>query len=175
MKDYYPEGVLINSDENKKHMTSEASLITAHSLELILEASVTMCDADHNLIVDLGVMKGIIPREEGALGIKEGKTRDIALMGIMLAIIEVAKLAGLPDSIIKRAKKILKELENNSKGSNNAEALLNLSKEEPEEEMQLSLMPSANNAISDKLSSIDINTLTPIEAMNLLYELKNMI
>ena len=89
--------------------------------------------------------------------------------------IEVAKLAGLPDSIIKRAKKILKELENNSKGSNNAEALLNLSKEEPEEEMQLSLMPSANNAISDKLSSIDINTLTPIEAMNLLYELKNMI
>ena len=41
--------------------------------------------------------------------------------------------------------------------------------------MQLSLMPSANNAISDKLSSIDINTLTPIEAMNLLYELKNMI
>ena len=80
MKDYYPEGVLINSDENKKHMTSEASLITAHSLELILEASVTMCDADHNLIVDLGVMKGIIPREEGALGIKEGKTRDIALI-----------------------------------------------------------------------------------------------
>ena len=41
--------------------------------------------------------------------------------------IEVAKLAGLPDSIIKRAKKILKELENNSKGSNNAEALLYLS------------------------------------------------
>ena len=89
--------------------------------------------------------------------------------------IEVAKLAGLPDSIIKRAKKILKELENNSKSNNNAEALLNLSKEEPEEDMQLSLMPSANNAISDKLNSIDINTLTPIEAMNLLYELKNMI
>ena len=39
-----------------------------------------MCDSDHNLIVDLGCMRGIIPRDEGAIGITEGTTRDIALI-----------------------------------------------------------------------------------------------
>ena len=80
MKDYYPEGTLINTEDNKKFMASEASLALAQSLEIILEANVIMCDANHNLIVDLGEMKGIIPRNEGAIGIKEGKTRDIALI-----------------------------------------------------------------------------------------------
>lgn len=80
MKDYHPEGTLINTDENKKYISSEAALITAQSLEIILEAVVTLCDAEHNLVVELGCMKGIIPREEGAIGIKEGKTRDIALI-----------------------------------------------------------------------------------------------
>ena len=41
--------------------------------------------------------------------------------------------------------------------------------------MQLSLMPSVNSAVADKLKQVDVNTLTPIEAINLLYELKNMI
>lgn len=80
MKDYHPEGTLINTDENKKYMTSETALSLAQSLEIILEANVVMCDAEHNLVVDLGCMKGIIPRDEGAIGIREGKTRDIALI-----------------------------------------------------------------------------------------------
>lgn len=80
MKDYYSEGTLISSDENKKFMQSKTQLFLAQSLGIILESNVTMCDAEHNLIVDLGVMKGKIPREEGAIGIKEGKTRDIALI-----------------------------------------------------------------------------------------------
>ena len=46
----------------------------------ILEAKVKMCDEYHNLIVDLGCMKGFIPKEEAALGIREGKTRDIAVI-----------------------------------------------------------------------------------------------
>ncbi len=80
MKDYYPEGTLINTEENKKYMTSTASIALAQSLEIILEGNVVMCDAEHNLIVDLGVMRGIIPRDEGAIGIREGTTRDIALI-----------------------------------------------------------------------------------------------
>lgn len=80
MKDYYPEGTLINTDENKKYMVNEAALCLAQSLKIILESNVIMCDAEHNLVVDLGCMKGIIPRDEGAIGIKEGKTRDIALI-----------------------------------------------------------------------------------------------
>ncbi len=80
MKDYYPEGSLISTDENKKYLASAAMLQLAESLEVILEASVVMCDAQHNLIVDLGCMRGVIPRDEGAIGIREGTTRDIALI-----------------------------------------------------------------------------------------------
>lgn len=80
MKDYYPEGILIKTEENKKYMTSEAALTAALYSKIILEANVLLCDAEHNLVVDLGIMKGIIPREEGAIGIKDGKTRDIALI-----------------------------------------------------------------------------------------------
>ena len=80
MKDYYPEGTLIANEENKKYLSSEAFLQLAISSEKILEANVVMCDAEHNLIVDLGIMRGIIPRDEGAIGIREGTTRDIALI-----------------------------------------------------------------------------------------------
>ena len=80
MKDYYPEGTLISTDENKKYLSSEVALQQAILSEKILESNVIMCDAEHNLIVDLGIMKGIIPREEGAIGISEGRTRDIALI-----------------------------------------------------------------------------------------------
>ena len=87
--------------------------------------------------------------------------------------IEVAKLAGLPDWIIKRAKEILKELTSGKTGDK--ETFANISSHSSEEDMQLSLLDTASNAVTDKLKSVDVNTLTPIEAMNLLYELKNMI
>lgn len=87
--------------------------------------------------------------------------------------IEVAKLAGLPDWIIKRAKEILKELTSGKTGDK--ETFANISSHISEEDMQLSLLDTASNAVTDKLKSVDVNTLTPIEAMNLLYELKNMI
>lgn len=80
--------------------------------------------------------------------------------------IEVAKLAGLPNSIINRAKEILKELESGS----NAPTII----KEKSEDMQMSLI-SNDNAVVERLSEVDLNTLTPIEAINLLYELKGMI
>ena len=84
--------------------------------------------------------------------------------------IEVAKLAGIPDTIIERAKEILKELES---GNSSIQPVLNPRIEEENE--QLSLMPDVNSVLCEKLSQVDLNTLTPIEAMNLLYELKNLI
>ncbi len=85
--------------------------------------------------------------------------------------IEVAKLAGVPDCIISRAKEILFELENGKSG----EDIIKKPKKSAQDIEQLSLLPSADSAIAEKLKNADINTLTPIEAMNLLYELKNMI
>ena len=52
----------------------------AKNSEKILEAKACVCDSSHNLIVDLAGIKGIIPREEGAIGIKDGSVRDIAVI-----------------------------------------------------------------------------------------------
>lgn len=87
--------------------------------------------------------------------------------------IEVAKLAGIPDWIINRAKQILKDLVFENKDYINKDLLIKQS-EQINESDQLSLIPSSSNAVCDKLNGVDVNTLTPIEALNLLYELKNL-
>lgn len=81
--------------------------------------------------------------------------------------IEVAKLAGVPQPIISRAKEILADLE-----SGKPEVKVTKVKDD---ELQLSLMSMASSPIVDKLKNTDVNTLTPIEALNFLYELKGMI
>ncbi len=89
--------------------------------------------------------------------------------------IEVAKLAGVPDWIISRAKQILKELSDDN--PDNRETFRNVreSAENDPDQMQLSLMPSADSAVVERLRESDVDTLTPIEAINLLYELKKML
>lgn len=77
MNDFYPEGL---KSENKKITFTAAFLADAKVQQTVLEAPVIMCDASHNLIVNLGCMRGVIPRSEGALGISDGSTRDIALI-----------------------------------------------------------------------------------------------
>lgn len=80
MSEYLPEGKLISEQENINIIHSPQLLYEAMCDRKILEAKAFMCDSDHNLIVNLGSMKGIIPREEGALGIREGAVRDIAVI-----------------------------------------------------------------------------------------------
>lgn len=80
MNDFLPEGRIIGSAENKRNTANVSALLAAAASGEILESKVLMCDEQHNMIVDLGGIKGIIPREEGAIGIAEGLTRDIALI-----------------------------------------------------------------------------------------------
>ena len=80
MTEYLPEGCLISSPENQDIINSEFLLKEACASGKILEAKAKLCDSDHNLIVNLGNMKGVIPRDEGAIGIKEGTVRDIAII-----------------------------------------------------------------------------------------------
>ena len=80
MTEYLPEGCLISSPENQDIINSEFLLKDACANGKILEAKAKLCDSDHNLIVNLGNMKGVIPRDEGAIGIKEGTVRDIAII-----------------------------------------------------------------------------------------------
>lgn len=80
MREYYPEGWISETGENKRNMLTPSALALAQVNETVLEAVVLMCDAEHNLTINLGCMMGIIPRNEGAIGISEGTTRDIALI-----------------------------------------------------------------------------------------------
>ncbi len=77
---YQPEGALLLTQENQNAMKSFAALQEAFQSQRILEARALVCDNAHNLTVDLGCMPGIIPREEGALGIREGTVKDIAMI-----------------------------------------------------------------------------------------------
>lgn len=77
MNEFYPEGF---KNKAKRSILTTAFLAEAKFRQTVLEAPVIMCDASHNLIVNLGCMRGIIPRNEGALGIDTGVTRDIALI-----------------------------------------------------------------------------------------------
>lgn len=84
--------------------------------------------------------------------------------------IEVAKLAGVPDSVVKRAKVILKELEQNKIDIQfKAEDAV---VEEEENDIQFNFSINGKNEIIEILKTIDVNTLTPIEAMQTLYDLK---
>lgn len=87
--------------------------------------------------------------------------------------IHVAKLAGMPSQVIHRASEILKILEGNRTQKENKKV-----KKLTEENIQLSFFQLDDpvlEAIRDELEKIDINTLTPIEAMMKLHAIKNMI
>ncbi|HIS69556.1 MAG TPA: 30S ribosomal protein S1 [Candidatus Gallacutalibacter stercoravium] len=80
MNEFFPEGLLIDTPENRMATSTPNALADACHAGKLLEGRAIVCDSEHNLIVDLGCMRGIIPREEGALGIREGSTRDIAVI-----------------------------------------------------------------------------------------------
>lgn len=80
MGTYLPEGNRINETENRYYLRSEATLREAMNSGRVLEARAVLCDYSHNLVVDLGFCRGVIPREEGAVGIREGTVRDIAII-----------------------------------------------------------------------------------------------
>ena len=79
--------------------------------------------------------------------------------------IEVAKLAGVPKSVVERAKVVLRELEA-ADGSPAAMPAAAVSVED-----QLSFGASNAAAIAERLKGLDVNTLTPIESLGILYEL----
>ena len=80
MNEFRPEGALTGTASNKAALSSLQGIKEAIMKGQLLEGRVTLCDKEHNLHVDLGCMKGIIPRSQGAIGIEEGYIRDIALI-----------------------------------------------------------------------------------------------
>ncbi|MCI5801841.1 MAG: DNA mismatch repair protein MutS [Oscillospiraceae bacterium] len=88
--------------------------------------------------------------------------------------IEVSKLAGIPDWVIQRAHEILGQLEDGQAVTVEKKK----GKKQPPTELsdgQMTFLPEAGDAVSARLRQVDVNTLTPIEALNLLYELKGLL
>ena len=88
--------------------------------------------------------------------------------------IEVAKLAGVPESVIKRAKEVLQSIETGNKGKEAGKRIAE-NAESREISQQIGFDSVENNRITKALKNIDVTTLTPIEAMNKLYELQKML
>ncbi len=80
MSIFYPEGFLTGRAENRAAMASISALREAMLKGTVLEARAVKCDREHNLHISLGCMDGVIPRDEGAVGIAGGEVRDIALI-----------------------------------------------------------------------------------------------
>ncbi len=78
--------------------------------------------------------------------------------------IEVAHLAGVPEAVVKRAKQVLAGL--------NESAAKPIAKKKDEDSGNISFESICEDRVIQKIKSIDINTLTPYEAITLLYELK---
>ena len=81
--------------------------------------------------------------------------------------IEVAKLAGVPEPVIRKAKQYLAELE-----AGPAVMPEFAARSAPSD--QVSLMDVSGSALAEELTGLDLNTVTPLEALNLLYKLKKM-
>lgn len=77
---YAPEGMLLNLPENREYISSLAGLERAMTEGKILEGIALVCDSDMDLHVDLGGLRGIIPKSE-ALFCREGEEpKDIAII-----------------------------------------------------------------------------------------------
>jgi DNA mismatch repair protein MutS len=86
--------------------------------------------------------------------------------------IEVAKLAGLPDEVVRRAREVLSEHEN-------AEARLSAQLASGEAPLpraaQLTIFTPLSQPVLERLREVDLNNLTPLEGLNLLSELKKQV
>lgn len=80
MIDYLPEGRLLHREENRQALESIDTLAEAMRRRAVLEAMAERCDSQKNLHVRLGRWSGVIPRDETALGLREGTVREIAVL-----------------------------------------------------------------------------------------------
>lgn len=110
MNAFLPEGRLSLTAENTGRLIDMRALERAMVEGTILEERALLCDSDHNLHLRLCGYKAVIPRLEGAVGIREGTVRDIAILSrvnrpVQFVIERIEKNhRGEPMPILSRAK-----------------------------------------------------------------------
>ena len=113
------------------------------------------------------------------IAVREEKDRIVWLRKIMPGGtdksygIEVARLAGLPHEAIDRAKEILKDLESNGTGSKVVNKGLKVSAKT--QTLQMSLFEGEKHPVIGEIEKLDVSVMSPIEALNKLYELQKQI
>src|SRR5205814_93312 len=86
--------------------------------------------------------------------------------------IQVARLAGLPDGVITRAREVLADLEASSGGVNGRLPAPSAQITESRQRVQLALFEAEENPVLEQLRKLDLTTMTPIEALTILYQLQ---
>lgn len=77
---YLPEGLIYGTAVNREYIASPEGLARAMREGRILEAPASMCDSDMNLYIDLGTVRGIMPREEVTLAREGEEIKSIAVI-----------------------------------------------------------------------------------------------
>ncbi len=77
---YLPEGNLYDTEANREYTSDISGLESARKNGIILEGRVVLCDSAHNLHVDLGFCRGIIPKDEAVYSPSGEPVKDIAII-----------------------------------------------------------------------------------------------
>ena len=197
-----PRSFVIMDEIGRGTSTFDGLSIAWSVLEYLLDPEFSGCKVlfatHYHEITSLGDSYGVVNYNAT---VKDWDNRVIFLRKIVQGCasksygVEVARMAGLPDSVIKRAKEILSDLESNYGsyismlaeqevkrlnkkigGKINSESNKTiLNKKVKEDDLQLGLFPSPYEIIANELENLDINNLTPIEALNILDRLKKSV
>jgi DNA mismatch repair protein MutS len=89
--------------------------------------------------------------------------------------IQVARLAGIPDPVIQRAKKILYHIENDKPGLERPDFMTQDGDVLQKGQVQLNLFSKPDQFVIEKLQNLDISKMTPLDALNCLNELKEKV
>ena len=104
---YLPEGLLLGTTQNREAVASQAGLERAMAQGRILEAPAAMCDSDMNLYVDLGCVRGYMPRAEVAYCRPGEEVKQIAVITrvgkpVCFKVIGMREEHGMPTAILSR-------------------------------------------------------------------------
>lgn len=173
LKNATPDSLLILDEIGRGTSTFDGMSIARAVLEYVadkkrLGAKTLFATHYHELTVLESTVKGV--RNYNIAAVKHGD--DLTFLRRIMEGpadesygVEVAKLAGLPEEVIERAKTILTELESAAPPKKSRRK-----PSKPKEEEQMTLLRE-ESPIEKRLRSIDINQLTPMESMNVLFEL----
>lgn len=107
MEKFYPEGKLINSEQNKRYLSSIEGLKIAKENNVTLEATVILCDNKHNLKLDIPNVNAYILHDDVAEGIESGKVREIAIISkvglpVCFKVLSIDQSTEIPTVILSR-------------------------------------------------------------------------